>query len=424
MTRLLPALAAAALVAAACASDRATDADPGAPLAFFLAANAEELAGYEEMVAAFEEETGLAVAMTPFAQRSDLLTKLTTAISGGAPPDVFLVNWRTYGQFAAAGAVEPVDAYLAASTTLSADDFTPTPFAAFAYDGETLSCMPQNASSLVVYFNRDLFAEARVPEPEEGWTWAEFVAAAEALTAGGRFGVGVEPELIKVAPFVWQRGGELVDDPARPTRLTLAEGAAREALDWFLDLSLVHGVVPPDAEEQAEDMLTRFLRGGLGMYLSSRVDVPTLRTIDGFAWDVAPLPAPGEGAEATTILHSDAYCIAAASPRKADAWRLIEFATSERGQRVLARSGRTVPSRLDVAGSPDFLRPDESPANAEVYLRNLERMRVSPTIGSWPQVEQRGDAVLADLFYGRVPREEGIRRLHEATDPLFEQVPS
>ena len=414
-------LAVLALLAGACGSGSSEDTDR--PLTFLLAANAEEVKGYEEMVAGFEEQTGLEVRMTPFARKSDLLARLTTGMSGGEPADVFLVNWRTYGQFAAAGALAPVEPYLEGSEELDAEMFAETPFDAFRYDGETLSCMPQNTSSLVVYYHADLFEEKGLQPPREGWTWDEFVATAQALTDDEHYGLGIDAELIKIAPWVWQNGGTFVDDPVTPTQLTLQDGASREALDWYLDLSLVHEVVPPDQEERSLDKLSRFLQGGLGMLLSSRVEVPTLRTIEDFDWDVGPLPAPSSNAEATTLLHSDAYCISAGSGRKDDAWRLIEYAMGQRGQEILAESGRTVPSRTDVAESSAFLQPDAEPENSEVYLRNIDRMRISPTIGSWPKVEQVGDAIVEDLFYGRIPRDEGIERLHRETDPLFEQVP-
>lgn len=424
MRRVLLAAAVMALLGTACGTgpSEAISGDDR-PLRFLLAANAEEVKGYQTMVADFEDETGLQVEMTPFAKKSDLLARLTTGISGGQPPDVFLVNWRTYGQFAASGAIEPVDGYLADSDELDAEMFADAPLDAFRYDGETLSCMPQNTSSLVVYYHADLFEEKGLQPPREGWTWDEFVATAKALTDDEHYGVGIDAELIKIAPWVWQNGGGFVDDAVEPTHLTLTDGPAREALDWYLDLSLEHGVVPPDGAERSLDKLSRFLQGGLGMFLSSRVEVPTLRTIEDFDWDVGPLPRPPGGDEATTILHSDAYCIAAGSDRKDDAWRFIEFAMGQRGQEILAESGRTVPSRLDVARSPAFLQPATEPENSEVYLRNMERMRVSPTIGSWPKVEQVGDAIVEDIFYGRIPREQGIERLHRETDPLFEQVP-
>ena len=48
--------------------------------------------------------------------------------------------------------------------------------------GDTLQCMPQNLSSLVVYYNRDLFREAALADPKRDWTYEDFRAAARRLT--------------------------------------------------------------------------------------------------------------------------------------------------------------------------------------------------------------------------------------------------
>jgi multiple sugar transport system substrate-binding protein len=258
-----------------------------------------------------------------------------------------------------------------------------------------------------------------VPAPAAGWTWDDFLAAAQALTdpGAGRYGLGFRPLLIRLAPFVWSNGGELVDDEAAPTTLTLDSPATRAAVDFFLDLSLVHGVVPPDAEEQSESSQARFMRGRLGMYLDSRVAVPTLRRIDGFTWDVAPLPV-APGGEPATVLHSDAYCMARGG-QVAAAWRFIEFAMGERGQTILAASGRTVPSLRAVATSPTFLEPDRPPASAQVFLDAEAHLRATPRTGSWAQVEKEANDLLAEVFYGRVERAAGLRRLVDGTRPLF-----
>ena len=59
------------------------------------------------------------------------------------------------------------------------DDFYPQALDAFRWHGE-LTCLPQNISSLVVYYNRNLFTASGVPEPRAGWTWNEFVYGREA----------------------------------------------------------------------------------------------------------------------------------------------------------------------------------------------------------------------------------------------------
>lgn len=420
MRRLLLLVLAAGLLSACAAGGSSRGGTTGSPsLELVLFGDPVETAGYRLLLDAFaEKEPGIRVTLSPVATQDQLLARLTTSFAGGRPPDVFLVNYRKYGQFAAQGALEPVQPYLDGSSTLDEDDFAAAALDAFRYDGDQLACMPQNVSSLAVYYNADLFRKADLPVPRAGWTWDDFLRAAERLTGADAYGVGVEPSLIRLAPFVWSRGGDVVDDDTAPTRLTLETGPAREALDWFLDLSLTHGVVPPDAAERSQDAESRFLTGRLGMYLDSRKAVPSLRTIDDFAWDVAPLPV-APGGEPATILHGDAYCMAAAAPHHEAAWKLIEFAMSRQGQTILADSGRTVPSRLEVAESPVFLEPDQPPASSAVFVDAIPTIRAVPHTARWSQAEKEADKVLADIFYGRIPREAGIRLLAETTTPLL-----
>ncbi len=383
--------------------------------------DAVEAAGYRDLIDAFSAtDPGFSVHLTPVADQDDLLAKLSTGFAGGNPPDTFLINYRKYGQYAARGALAPVQPYLDASDAIAEEDFAETSMEAFRFDGENLTCMPQNVSSLAVYYNADLFKEAGVDEPKAGWTWDDLVAAGKALTRDDQYGIGVEPSLIRVAPFVWSAGGEVVDDPEQPTKLTLDQGPGRRGLDFFLDLRLKHGVVPPEREELSLDAESRFLQGGLGMFLDSRKAVPTLRTIKDFTWDVAPLPV-APGGDPATILHGDAYCISDASEHKDEVWQFIEFAMSREGQTLLAQSGRTVPSRTDVASSPAFLEPDQPPASSSVFVDVVPDIRAVPHTATWSEVEKEADNLLGSIFYGRVEREAGIRQLVEQTQPLFGQ---
>ena len=418
VTRRWAAIVAAALVATACGGSDSGGGNDA--ITFVLFGDPVETAGYRTLVEEFEEANDdVDVTLSPVATQDELLAKLTASFAGGEPPDVFLVNFRRYGQFAEQRALAPVQPFLDRSETLDEEMFFPAPLDAFRYDGRELTCLPQNASSLQVFYNVDAFEAAGVPRPVAGWTWDDFLAAAKRLTGKGSYGVGIDPRLIRLAPFVWSAGGEVVDDAADPGRLTLDQGAARAGLDFFLDLSLRHRVVPPEREAQSEEAEARFIRGGLGMYLDSRRAVPSLRAIDGFEWDVAPLPTAPGGTPAT-ILHSDAYCLSRAGDTEAG-WRLVEFAMGERGQTILAESGRTVPSRRDIAESPAFLSPDQPPRSSRVFLDALDTARATPHVARWARVEREGDDLLEAVFYGRVPREQGIAELRRTADALLQQ---
>jgi multiple sugar transport system substrate-binding protein len=166
--------------------------------------------------------------------------------------------------------------------------------------------------------------------------------------------------------------------------------------------------VPSEAEVAAEDDGTRFMRGGAAMFLQSRREVPTLREIEAFTWDVAPLPIIDEAA---TVLHSDAFCMSATSDEKDSVWAFIEYAAGEVGQNILAETGRIVPVLDSVAESDVFLEglplgSDSAtgvealpPASSQVFLDNVAVMHRLPSISTWPEVEDAFNAEFDRFFY-------------------------
>lgn len=429
VVRLLAALVSGVLFATAC-----SDGEPGGPVRLLVSGSPEELAAFRTLVEAYEKDNrGTDIQLIEASDADDLITRLSTSIAGGTPPDIFLINYRAYGQFAARDAIEPVDERLRASTSIKATDFYAAPMEAFRWAGQQL-CMPQNASSLVVYYNRSLFQKYGVAEPKAGWTWNDFVGTATALTRdangavvkgaeseGGAprvaiYGLGVEPQIIRVAPFVWSNGGQFVDDPQKPSRFTFDAPAAREALKNFLDLRVAYGVVPTDEEIEAEDAESRFAHGRLAMLLQSRRATPTFRTITEFDWDIAPLPSYDRP---SSILHSDAYCISRGSQDRDAAWRFVEFAMSPKGQEIIATTGRTVPSNIGVSRSAAFLDATKPPRNATVFLDAISIMQRVSTVSTWPEIEDVTNGILENALYRGDRLDDVIRELDETTRPLF-----
>jgi multiple sugar transport system substrate-binding protein len=394
-----------------------------------------EASAYEAIVDAFEErhpEIDVLIEYVPDA--NDFYARLATGYAAGDVPDVYLINYRRYGQFAAAGGLTPVGPALEQSETIAAEDYYPQPMEAFTFNGE-LMCLPQNLSSLVVYYNRDLFEAAGVPLPTMDWTWDDFLAAAQTLTLDtdsdgvtDQYGVGIEPSLIRMTPFIWQAGGELVDNLEAPTTLTIDTPAAREGLQFVLDLNHVHHVVPSESEVLAQGLEDQFAAGTVAMLFQSRRVVPTLRESAEFIWDVAPLP---RHAEAAGVLHSDAYCLSANAEHPEAAWAFIEFANGPEGQPIAAAVGRTVPSLKQIAESPAFLGPNDGvatgteqdreqpPASARVYLDTVESMRRVPSTATWPEVEQAFNDAFLQAFYGDRSLDEAIATTLERTEEPF-----
>ena len=134
-----------------------------------------EQAAYQSVVDTFESaHPEIDVTVDYAASQGDYYRKIASDFAAGQPPDVFLTNYRQFGQYAGAGGLAPIQPYIENSAQISEADYYSQSLDAFRFgDANDLYCLPQNISSLVVYYNQDLFEAAGVSLPTDGWNWDE-----------------------------------------------------------------------------------------------------------------------------------------------------------------------------------------------------------------------------------------------------------
>lgn len=410
--RAVPAVGLLALVGACGGAGPDPTGDPAGPqrgaITVQLSGGEGEIKAAEELVRAFETaHPGTDVTMVPVASPGEHVAKLATSFAAGKPPDVFLINYRRFGAFARPEVID-------AARPGAAKGLYPATVEAFTKGGRLL-CLPQNASSLVVYVNPTLFARAGVALPKPGWTWDDMLATARALAAKRIEAVGFETSLIRLAPFAWSNDGEIVDDAENPTAVTLDSPQTRAALAFLLELQKT-GL---DATERAgTEPEAAFAAGDLAMFLDSRRAVPGFRKTDGLDFDVVGLP---KKKSAVSVLHSDGYCVAKKSRNRALAHAFAEYAVSPEGATVLAKTGRTVPSVRSIAESPVFLDSAADPASSQVFLDAIPTLRPMPSSPGWHEAEEVAGEILTQLFAGRLSVDEAVSRIAEDTRTVLAQ---
>ena len=108
-----------------------------------------------------------------------------------------------------------------------------------------LAAIPRNVDARVQYYRKDVY-DAHNLKPAV--TWDELVSVSQTLTGDGHYGLVVpgqgDPAQRTFSDFLWQAGGDWVDDKNMPA-FNSAEGI--QALTFYRDLIQKYKVVPPDA---------------------------------------------------------------------------------------------------------------------------------------------------------------------------------
>ena len=141
-----------------------------------------EKAATEKVIAAFEEATGCKVNYINIS--SDYDTKVTAMVAAGETIDCAQLESGSIAYpMAAEGLLEPLDSYIEDSG-INMDDYV----AASCYydDNGNLIAWSGCIELMCLFYSRDVFDEAGLPyppsDPDEAWTWDEFVDVATKLT--------------------------------------------------------------------------------------------------------------------------------------------------------------------------------------------------------------------------------------------------
>ena len=145
--------------------------------------------------------------------------RIAIAAAAGDLPDVFALDGPTVAQFVDAGVLTSIEPYFEPDELA---DFLDTILNQGTIDG-TLYALGAFDSAMVIYYDKDQFAQAGVHPPEFGqaWTWDEFVNACSQLQAAGFLPISLHMDVTAdewytyaFSPLIWSAGGRLIDTDA------------------------------------------------------------------------------------------------------------------------------------------------------------------------------------------------------------------
>jgi multiple sugar transport system substrate-binding protein len=343
--------------------------------------------------------------------------KLLTAFAGGVTPDICQLGNTWISELVALNALEPLDQYVAASSTVAPGDYFPGIWDTNVVGG-VLYGVPWYVDTRLLFYRRDLLARAGFDAPPASWDeWTRMLAAVQARAGPGASAILLPlNEFEPLVALALQQDEPLLRENGQWGNFRSA--AFRGTLDFYLQM-FRRGWAPPLTGAQLSNVWTEFGRGSFTFYISGPWNIGEfkrrLEPAQQGTWMTAPLPGPhGPGA---SIAGGSSLVVFRASQRKLDAWRLIEYLSQPHVQsRFHARTGDLPPRR--TAWSDAALADD---IHARAFGEQLERARPTPKVPEWERIATEMRLVAERAAHGELSVEEAARELDARADRILEK---
>jgi len=378
---------------------------------FNFTSSPDHLDDLAEIVAAFEAEHPNIKIETSDAPYGDYPTVLQADFAGGDPPDVFELEYQTFVNYAANDVLLDLTEYLDPDTP-----YYPRALDVFNYEGKQLA-LPETFSTVVLFYNKDLFDQAGLDYPTDDWTMEDARQAGLAITALGDNVWGIK------APITfWEFYKRAAQNDCQffnedKTESTINAPECVETVETMVGM-LADDVMADDVEQAAEvsgDDKDFFLTGRVGMLVSGIWMFPLFEPAE-FEWDiVVDLGMAHKG----SAFFSNGVAIAKSTehPEEAAAW--AQFLTaSETAARVRIENSWELPA-LDKPEYFEAYLAQTPPANRQAVFDSLNAVATLPVIERQTEMQDLIDDLLSAVVAGDLDAQSALDIAKEEIDALL-----
>lgn len=360
----------------------------------------------------------------------DIWTKLSALAAADELPCVFTMSAGFVDQWISDGLIADIQDYVD-------QDIDPEEYFTGTFDvvrnkeSGRMHAFPFAFVETVLFYNRDAFDEAGVAYPEEGWTWDDFLDAAQKLTVdedgdgtADQYGFWSFGRYAHVEPWVYQNNGRLLNE--NKTRFEPDENAV-EALAFLDSLIHEHQVAPEPKEMEGIRQQDVFGLGMAAMWVDGAWNINNNREVigDEINWAIAPLPRGPQAEGDTTYGWPDSLSVASTCEHPDEAWEFIKFITGPDRTIELTFGGK-IPIYKPVALAEEFLEADQQPDNKGFLLEWADHTGPTTFTPGWGEWRGYTDGAgmqgqLDDVFNGVTDLDTALQNITEHANSVLER---
>ncbi|MFJ7289060.1 MULTISPECIES: ABC transporter substrate-binding protein [unclassified Curtobacterium] len=338
----LAAAAATALVLAGCSSGSSAGGSQSkdAMTWSMWIAGKEDKAAWQKVADTVKSEDGITLTIqgAPF---ENYFTKLSTQLSAGSAQCI--VSMQSLRAANYTSSLLSLDD-LAKNDGLDLSAYDSTALDGMKVDGK-LYGLPYDTGPILMFYNKDLFKQAGVADPEPGWTTDDFEQAGKALKAKGITEFGSTVGDLNLESMIYgYNGGRVITEAGK---IDATDPKFADGLDWLA--SLVKKGYATEASSDTSTPGNDFAAGKVAMYTDGPWSLISQKAKVQFDLGVTTLPAGTSGP--STFAAGSGFGISKQCKYPEQAFKAVQTMTSEKVLTSLAEQGRAFPARTAAQGA-------------------------------------------------------------------------
>ena len=355
-------------------------------------------------------------------------SKLLVQYSAGVAPDVAMTGPDKLAQYARRGAFLPLDDFANNDKSFDISVYYPAIVQAAKYKDVLYSIPRDVAPYSFLYYNKRIFKELGIPEPDGTWTWdykeRPELKEKDFLWVLGRLQQKKDGKVTRYPVCPWWIGGltdnliysqglKYCNDPESPTKLLFNSPEVVKTHEFLYELIQKKYVPSPNdlnnTLQTTGDQL--FMQQKSAMYLCGIWDVTKIReslkpgSKEFFDWDITTFPAYA-GKPQAFIGAGATYSIVSSTKHPKEAWELVKWVCNKGGMDDLAAAGVAQPAVKKLAQSSPWIPGADAPIEQRypksMQLTDLavDKMVMAPTWEYWSEMQNFVNSELELAYNG------------------------
>jgi len=354
----------------------------------------------------------------PASDWNDYYSKIATQIAAKKGPDIGVIAESFVPQVITKGMAIDITQFVEAG--LDKSKYFDATFQGSAYRDGKYFGLPSSNYFMLMYYNKDMFAAAGLPEPSKDWNNAiSFNRVREyalAMTKGDgankAFGFHGGPYMSFVGMYSVSNGGNNIFDSNGNCTLTSPQSLA--VYKWFDDMYHVDKSLPTPTDTTLISPADMFKAGKLAMMVDGSWTLPAVKEIEGINIGLAAVPA-GLG-KAYSSMFLDDFIIWKGTQNPLASWQALAALYSDEVWDLLTKfnfCGIPISRKALDDNRSALLGAKFSAEDVKCFIGGLEHTLKVPYNEFYEQVDQQANNIMDEWTLGKIKYDEYAKKVSD-----------